>query len=105
MLRLGVATSLFVNHVYYWGDRHRDRFLGLERAHRIDPIRSAANAGLRWALHSDCPVTPVNPLFTMGVAVNRRTSSGAVLGPDERVDAATALAGYTTCAAGILSCR
>ena len=37
MRRLGVATSLFVNHVYYWGDRHRDRFLGPERAPRIDP--------------------------------------------------------------------
>jgi predicted amidohydrolase YtcJ len=101
MQRLGVATSLFVNHVYYWGDRHRDRFLGPERAERIDPIRSVVNAGLRWALHSDCPVTPVNPLFTMAAAVNRRTSSGAVLGPEECVDAGTALAGYTTSAAGL----
>ena len=68
---------------------------------RIDPIRSVANAGLRWALHSDCPVTPVNPLFTIAAAVNRRTSSGVVLGAQECVDAATALAGYTTSAAGL----
>ena len=26
-------TSLFVNHVYYWGDRHRDRFLGARAPH------------------------------------------------------------------------
>ena len=90
MRRLGVATSLFVNHVYYWGDRHRDRFLGPERAPRIDPIRSVADAGVRWALHSDCPVTPVDPLFTMATAVNRLTSSACCSVPRSAVDAATA---------------
>ena len=35
--RLGVVPSFFTVHTYYWGDRHRDLFLGPERAARMDP--------------------------------------------------------------------
>lgn len=101
MLELGVAASVFVNHVYYWGDRHRDRFLGPERGSRISPLASITAAGLPFALHCDCPVTPVNPLFTIGTAVNRITRDGHVLGPEQRVDPATAVSGYTSSAATI----
>ncbi|MFM1722780.1 amidohydrolase family protein [Rhodococcus sp. PAM 2766] len=99
MRDLGVSASVFVNHVYYWGDRHRDRFLGPERGSRISPLASISTAQVPFALHCDSPVTPVNPLFTMHTAVNRITRGGAVLGPEERVGADTALAGYTTSAA------
>src|SRR3546814_13604380 len=55
----GILPSVFVNHVYYWGDRHRDRFLGPERAARISPLRSVVDRGMTFGLHCDCPVTPV----------------------------------------------
>ena len=99
MAQLGVAASVFVNHVYYWGDRHRDRFLGPVRGSRISPLASITAYGLQFALHCDSPVTPVDPLFTIHTAVNRRTRGGQVLGPEQRIDAATAVAGYTTSAA------
>ncbi|WP_305092906.1 amidohydrolase [Prescottella sp. R16] len=102
MSELGVAASVFVNHVYYWGDRHRDRFLGPDRGSRISPLASITAAGLRFALHCDSPVTPVHPLFTIGTAVNRVTRSGDVLGPEQRIDAATAVSGYTTAAARLV---
>ena len=35
MQALGVIPSFFVLHTYYWGDRHRDIFMGPERAARI----------------------------------------------------------------------
>ncbi|MEU8628670.1 amidohydrolase [Streptomyces sp. NPDC048669] len=101
MGELGVAASIFVNHVYYWGDRHRDRFLGPARGERISPVASVAAAGLPYALHCDCPVTPVNPLFTMNTAVHRVTRNGDVLGADQRVTPYDALAGYTTAAARV----
>lgn len=101
MRELGVRASVFVNHVYYWGDRHRDRFLGPERGSRISPLASITAAGIPFALHCDCPVTPVNPLFTIDTAVNRVTRDGHVLGPEQRIDPATALAGYTSSAATI----
>lgn len=98
---LGVNASVFVNHVYYWGDRHRDRFLGPERGSRISPLASITAAGIPFALHCDCPVTPVSPLFTIDTAVNRLTREGHVLGPEQRIDPATAVAGYTSSAATI----
>lgn len=99
MQALGVVASYFVNHVYYWGDRHLALFLGPERAHRIDPLRSSLKQGLTFTLHSDLPVTPVDPLFSIHCAVNRTTREGKVLGPEERVSALDALRAYTTTAA------
>jgi predicted amidohydrolase YtcJ len=99
MKRIGVVPSFFVNHVYYWGDRHAELFLGAERAQRIDPLATALKAGLRFTLHSDLPITPVDPLFSMHCAVNRRTSAGVVLGLDECIRPLEALKAYTTWAA------
>ncbi|QCB51298.1 amidohydrolase [Rhodococcus sp. PAMC28707] len=101
MVEIGVVASIFVNHVYYWGDRHRDRFLGQRRGERISPVASVVAAGLPFALHCDCPVTPVDPLFTMNTAVHRVTREGHVLGAEQRVSADVALSGYTSAAAQI----
>ncbi len=99
MAEAGVLASFFVKHVYYWGDRHRDRFLGPARAQRIDPLASAQRRGIRFGLHSDTPVVPVPPLEGIWCAVERETRDGLRLGDDQRVDVATALAGYTSQAA------
>ena len=99
MARLGVLASVFVNHVWYWGDRHRDRFLGPERGSRIDPLASFKAHGIVHALHCDMPVTPLDPLFTIWTAVNRVTRDGEVLGPEQRARIEDAIAGYTSAAA------
>lgn len=101
MKNVGLTPNFFVNHVYYWGDRHRDIFLGPERAARIDPLKTASRVGLDYGLHSDLPVTPVSPLFSVHTAVNRITSQGLVLGPEERADIHQALKAYTTTAARV----
>ncbi|SFA94358.1 hypothetical protein SAMN05216266_102368 [Amycolatopsis marina] len=95
----GVLASFFVKHVYYWGDRHRDRFLGPRRAGRIDPLASARARGVTFGLHADSPVTPVPPLEGIWCAVLRQTRNGDELGPEERVDVETALRAYTSDAA------
>ncbi|MQA60967.1 MAG: amidohydrolase family protein [Actinophytocola sp.] len=94
-----MLASFFVKHVYYWGDRHRDRFLGPDRARRINPLASARRRGLRFGLHADTPVTPVPPLEGIWCAVARRTRDGEELGPEQRVDVETALRAYTSEAA------
>ena len=99
MRRLGVIPNFFANHVYYWGDRHRDRFLGPERVQHLDPVGSAIQAGLHPLLHSDCPVTPVNPLFCVQSATARVTSSGKILNGPERVSVKEAIATMTVNAA------
>ncbi len=95
LIAVGGAASVFANHVYYWGDRHRDIFLGQERASRIDPLADAAAKGLHFGLHSDCPITPMDSLQTLWTAVTRETSSGATLGAAQRVSPVQALHALT----------
>jgi predicted amidohydrolase YtcJ len=99
MARLGISVSLFSAHVYYWGDKHREVFLGPERAARIDPARSALDRGIRITIHNDAPVTPTRPLHLMWCAVERQTSSGQSLGPTERITPEEALRAHTIDAA------
>lgn len=95
MAKLGMGVNLFVNHVYYWGDIHRTRTVGADKARRMDATATALREGVPMSIHSDHPVTPVNPLFTMWVAVNRRTRSGHVLGEHERITPLQALTAMT----------
>ncbi|MFH1137886.1 MAG: amidohydrolase [Pseudomonadota bacterium] len=99
MKALGIIPSFFVNHVYYWGDRHLNLFLGRTRAERIDPLGSAIRAGLPFTLHADVPVTPLSPIFSMHNAVNRMTRNGVQLGRDQCITPYQALEAYTTNAA------
>ena len=61
--RIGVVPSFFVTHTYFWGDRHRDIFLGDYRASRISPLRSALKRNIAFTLHNDTMVTPIDPLM------------------------------------------
>lgn len=92
---LGMIPSFFVLHTYYWGDRHRDVFLGPERAARISPTRSALERGLRFTIHCDTPVVPMEPLRLVWSAVNRKTVNGQLLGADQRVSVLDALRATT----------
>ena len=92
---LGLSPSFFVGHVFYWGDRHRDIFMGPERAAGISVLRSATDREIRFTVHDDTPVTPVNPLQLVWVSVNRLTKSNQILGPDERITPMEALRAIT----------
>jgi predicted amidohydrolase YtcJ len=60
----------------------------------MEPLASMTRLGIRWGLHSDCPVTEVNPLLGIWLAVNRRTSGGQEIGVAERVSVEQALRGF-----------
>lgn len=93
---LGGGASFFANHVRYWGDRHRDVFIGPQRAARIDPAADGVAYGLHFGLHSDCPITPMDSLLTMATAVTRRTSGGEVLGQEQALSPRQALHALTS---------
>ena len=85
MASLGLCANLFANHIYYWGDAHYAQTMGPDRAERMDACATAAREGVRYAIHSDAPITPLGPLFTAWCAATRTTSSGRVLGESERI--------------------
>jgi predicted amidohydrolase YtcJ len=86
-------------------------FLGAERTALQYPFAGLVRGGARLAYGSDWPVSSPNPLWGMHVAVNRRAPEGyadaADAGaagddpflPEQAIDLATAIAGYTTSAA------
>jgi predicted amidohydrolase YtcJ len=99
MKNIGITPSFFSSHTYYWGDRHREIFMGPERSQGISPARSAVDIGLPFSIHLDSPVVPMDPLFATWSAVNRLTSSGQLLGPHERISVMQALRSVTIDAA------
>jgi predicted amidohydrolase YtcJ len=99
MLALGITPSFYVAHTYYWGDRHRDIFMGPERAARMSPTATAGKLGLRFTIHLDTPVVPMDPMLLIWSAVNRVSTSGQIIGPGERISAMTALRAVTIDAA------
>ena len=99
MAQLGICSNLFTNHIYYWGDQHYSLTMGPDRASRMDACGTAKRLGVPYTIHSDAPVTPLDPLFTAWCAVNRQTASGRVLGPSERIEVHDALHAITLGAA------
>ncbi|HEX4219192.1 MAG TPA: amidohydrolase [Acidimicrobiales bacterium] len=102
MARLRIAANIFVNHLYYWGDFHARRTLGPDRVRHMNPLAGAQRHGVRFSLHSDSWVTPIDPLHMVWTAAARKTSSGAVLGPDECITVTDALRAVTADAAFLL---
>ena len=81
MAALGMCANIFANHIFYWGDQHRDLSVGPERARGMDACATALREGVPISIHCDAPVTPFGHLHTAWCAVNRVTASGQVLGP------------------------
>ncbi|WP_170505881.1 amidohydrolase [Ruegeria arenilitoris] len=99
MAQLGLTVSFFPAHVYFWGDRHFDTFLGPERSARISPAASAEKFGVRYTIHNDASVTPTRPIHLAHCAVNRKTASGRMLGEDQKISVLSALRAQTIDAA------
>lgn len=94
MVETGVTVVTQPNFVAERGDRYLTDVpaTGHDELWRIATL---VDAGVRVALSTDTPFGHGDPWAAMRAAVVRRTPRGPVLGPDERIDAATALAMFT----------
>ena len=82
-------------HTFYWGDWHRDSVLGPVRAENISPTGWVREQGMMFGTHHDAPVALPDSMRVLSATVTRRTRSGDILGPQQRVDVATALRAMT----------
>ncbi|MFC2084230.1 amidohydrolase family protein [Bacteroidota bacterium] len=89
-LQPGIISISGDYYPYYWG----------ERTIRFKPMKTLLDKGVKVALGSDYPtVTILSPLNALYSAVARKTQSGAVLSPGERVTIQEALRAHTIDAA------
>jgi predicted amidohydrolase YtcJ len=73
---------------------------GPERSSAAMAARTFLRAGLPFTFSHDAPVSPIpSVLALVDAGVNRRTASGAVVGPDERISPYDALRAVTATAA------
>lgn len=93
--RLDVFPSLFPMHTFYWGDWHRDHTVGPINAENISPTGWLVKRGMRFGSHHDAPVAFPDSIRVLSATVTRRTRSGDILGPHQRVDVITALKAMT----------
>lgn len=93
--RLHVIPSLFPMHTFYWGDWHRDHTVGPELADNISPTGWLVERGMIFSSHTDAPVAFPDSMRVLDATVTRRSRSGDILGPDQRVDVMTALKAMT----------
>jgi predicted amidohydrolase YtcJ len=94
---LGIVVAAQPGMLSILGDGFAEAFP--ERSNELYAYASWRRAGIRVAGSSDAPVITADPLVGIPDAVLRRTGSGRVLGPGERLTVRDALAMYTTDAA------
>lgn len=95
---LGIAVTPQAGFIGPIGDQMADR-VGPERAPWLYRGRSVIDAGILLTGSSDLPVADNNLRRGMQAAVDRRTDSGAVLGPEEAITPEEALRTHTVWAA------
>ncbi len=93
--RLGIFPSLFPMHTFYWGDWHREHTVGPVLADNISPTGWVLSRGMKFGTHHDAPVAFPDSMRVLDATVTRRTRSGDILGPSQRVDVMTALKAMT----------
>jgi predicted amidohydrolase YtcJ len=93
--RLAAFPSLFPMHTFYWGDWHRDRTVGPDLADDISPTGWLVARGMRFSTHHDAPVAFPDSMRVLDATVTRRSRSGDIIGPAQRVDVITALKAMT----------
>ncbi len=98
MSKINMIASIFVGHVWYWGDIHLKNF-GEVRGNHISPVKDAVDRGVVVNFHQDTPVTKPNMLHSIWCAVNRISRSGNIIGGDQKVSVYEALKAVTIHAA------
>ena len=99
MKQYGAVPSFLPSGIVPGGDAVV-KLWGPERAAAAMAARTFLRAGLPFTFSHDAPVSPVpSVLALVDAGVNRRTGSGVVVGPDERISPYDALRAVTATAA------
>jgi hypothetical protein len=98
MRALGVLATPFGSYLWQHGDK-LVKYYGQDRAETMFGHRSFLEAGVRVAGASDHPAGLHPPLLGVQSMVTRKTSSGKVIGPHQKISIEEAFKMYTAYAA------
>ena len=98
MAEWGMLASVFVGHVWFWGDVHMRNF-GVERGNHISPVQDMIKRGVVVNFHQDTPVTKPDMLHSVWCAANRISRSGKVIGEEQKISVYDGLKAITVNAA------
>lgn len=94
MSKLNMIASIFVGHVFYWGDVHKKNF-GEQRGNHISPVKDALKRNIIVNFHQDTPITKPDMMHSVWAAVNRKSRNGVLIGEDQKIDVYDALKAIT----------
>jgi predicted amidohydrolase YtcJ len=93
--RLGAIVSANSYYPVGFADKFSRHGLGSARADTMVRSASVRRRGIPLSFHSDLPMGPADPLTLAWCAVNRRTHSGRIAGPEQRISVHDALRAIT----------
>ena len=99
---LGAQVSGNPFYLHVLGDKYGQAGLGQDRGAIISGYGTVLRHGMNLALHSDCPMAPIDPIQLAQAAVSRRTLDGNVVGEGEALTVEQALRAITIDAAWTL---
>lgn len=100
--KLGAVVSANPFYFYSMADKYAAGNLGAERADELVRLGSLRASKVRFGLHSDFTMAPIDPLLLAWIAANRVTADGNARGAGEKVPVYDALKGITSDAAYVL---
>ncbi|MGB2420987.1 MAG: amidohydrolase [Porticoccaceae bacterium] len=99
---LGAVVSANPYYHFILSDMYSEQWLGADRGNHMVRLGSLERLGVPFALHSDSPMAPLEPLTLVSAAVNRVSINGNLTGELERVSLDTALRAITIDAAWVI---
>ncbi|POY40076.1 amidohydrolase [Flavobacterium alvei] len=100
--RLAKLGCIVSGNPYYpvaLADNYSKNGLGPKRAESMVRMGDVERAGVSYSFHSDMPMAPADPLYLMWCGVNRYTTGGRVVAPEQKVSREGALKSVTIDAA------
>lgn len=99
-----LGATLSANPYYHFilSDMYSESWLGPDRSAQMVRLGSAKRLGIPFALHSDAPMAPLEPLTLAWSATNRITINGNASGQDQRISLEAALRAITIDAAWVI---
>lgn len=96
---LGAIVSVNPYYPVALAEKYSQIGVGPKRSQEMVRLGDLTKYDVNFSLHSDMPMAPGQPLYLMWCAVNRISSSGQVIAPEQKISAEQALRAVTLNAA------